>query len=163
MSMVTLNLKELQTYFLVYPLLKGIDRGYFIFSASAKTNCWILELCIWLVNKLIGLPLLKRMPHQSKAEACYRQITYFQKKTFETECAKSMLLHTSSRIYIIYETHKNGRALRVLIYGRFLSADSSFCQKWVQNSLFPDYPNIYQDLATINEIGQRSQNSNPMN
>ena len=59
--------------------LKGIVWGYFNFSASAKTNCWILELCIWLVSKLIGLPLLKRTPHQSKAEACYRQITYFQK------------------------------------------------------------------------------------
>ena len=39
-----------------------------------------MELCIWLVRKLIGLPLLKRTPHQSKAEACYRQITCFLKK-----------------------------------------------------------------------------------
>ena len=142
---------------------KGIDRGYFIFSASAKINCWILELCIWLVSKLIGLPLLKRTPHQSKAEACYRQITYFQKKTFECECAKTMLLHTSSRIYIIYETHKKGRALRVLIYGSFLSADSSFCQKLVQNSLFPDFPNIYQHQTTINKIGLRCPLSNHLN
>merc|ERR1712101_7778 len=64
--------------------IKGIVWGYFNFSASAKTNCWILELCIWLVRKLIGLPLLKRTPHQSKAEACYRQITCFYKKTYET-------------------------------------------------------------------------------
>ena len=142
--------------------LKGIVWGYLIFSASAKTNCWILELCIWLVSKLIGLPLLQRTPHQSKAEACYRQITYFQKKTFEPQCAKTISLRTSRRIYIIYETHKIGIAVRVLIYGSFLSADSSFCQKWVQNSLFPDFPNIYQDLATINKIGQRSPNSNPM-
>merc|ERR1711954_339275 len=110
-------------------VLKGIVWGYLIFSASAKTNCWILELCIWLVSKLIGLPLLKRTPHQSKAEACYRQITYFYKKIFETECAKLLDVYTSSRIYIYYETHKKGRSMRVLIYGRFLSADSSFCQK----------------------------------
>ena len=142
---------------------KGIVWGYLIFSASAKTNCWILELCIWLVSKLIGLPLLKRTPHQSKAEACYRKITYFQNKTFETECAKTMLLQTWSRIYVIYETHKMGGAVPVLIYGRFLSADSSFCQKWVQNSLFPDFPNIYQDLATINKIGHQTPHSNPMN
>ena len=58
--------------------VKGIVWGYIIFSASTKTNCWILELSIWLVSKLIGLPLLKRTPHQSKAEACYRQITSFQ-------------------------------------------------------------------------------------
>ena len=122
-----------------------------------------MELCIWLVSKLIGLPLLKRTPHQSKAEACYRQITYFQKKTFETECAKLLDVYTSSRIYIIYETHKKGAAEPVLIYGSFLSADSSFCQKLVQNSLFPDFPNIYQDLATINKIDQRSPNSNHMN
>ena len=101
-------------YLFIFYLFKGIDRGYFIFSASAKTNCCILELCIWLVSKLIGLPLLKRTPHQSKAEACYRQIAYFQKKTFECECAKTMLLHTSSRIYIIYETHKNGSSIQVL-------------------------------------------------
>merc|ERR1712240_509834 len=143
--------------------LKGIVWAYLIFSAIAKTNCWILELCIWLVRKLIGLPLLKRMPHRSKAKACYRQITYFQKKTFVRECAKTMLLHTSSRIYIIYETHKIGTALRVLIYGRFLSADNSFCQKRVQNSLFPDFPNIYQDLETINKICQCCPNSNHMN
>ena len=83
----------------VYTVLKGIDRGYFIFSASAKTNCWILELCIWLVSKLIGLPLLKRTPHQSKAEACYRQITYFQNLTSKAAlCTWSLLqrLHRSS-------------------------------------------------------------------
>ena len=142
---------------------KGIDQGYFIFSASAKTNYWILELCIWLVSKLIGLPLLQRTPHQSKAEACYRQITYFQKKTFVRQCAKTISLRTSRRIYIIYETHKIGKAVRVLIYGSFLSADSSFCQKWVQNSLFPDFPNIYQYQTTINHESHRSPLSNHVN
>merc|ERR1712240_80570 len=149
-------------YYLHY-VFKGIDRGYFIFSASAKTNCWILELCIWLVSKLIGLRLLKRTPHQSKAEACYRQITYFLKKIFETPCAKTMILRTSSRIYIIYETHKKGAAKPVLIYGSFLCADSSFCHEWVQNSLFPDFPNIYQQQTTMNKNGHRCPLSNHLN
>ena len=95
--------------------IKGIVWGYLIFSASAKINCWILELCIWLVSKLIGLPLLKRTPHQSKAEACYRQITCFFKKNYETRFAKTMILRTSSRIYITYETHKKGASIRVLV------------------------------------------------
>ena len=143
--------------------LKGIDQAIFIFGASAKTNCWILELCIWLVSKLIGLPLLQRTPHQSKAEACYRQITYFQKKTFVRQCAKTISLRTSRRIYIIYETHKMGIALRVLIYGSFLSADSSVCQKEVQKQLFSRFPNIYQVLATINKICQRYPHSTHLN
>ena len=132
-------------------------------SASAKTNCWILELCIWLVSKLIGLPLLKRTPHQSKAEACYRQITYFFKKIFETRCAKTMILRTSSRIYIIYETHKKGAAFRVLTSRSQVSADSSFCHEWVQNSLFPDFPNIYQYQTTTNQKSHRCPLSNHVN
>merc|ERR1711989_153416 len=87
--------------------VKGIVWGYLIFSASTKTNCWILELCIWLVRKLIGLPLLKRTPHQSKAEACYRQITCFYKKTYEPVISKTMILRESTTVYVTYETHKN--------------------------------------------------------
>ena len=67
-----------------------------------------MELCIWLVSKLIGLPLLKRTPHQSKAEACYRQITCFFFLIYVGSCAKTMILRTWSRIYITYETHKKG-------------------------------------------------------
>ena len=77
------DFRDLCSFLGVYSPLKGIVWGYIIFSASTKTNCWILELCIWLVRKLIGLPLLKRTPQQSKAEACYRQITCFYKKTYE--------------------------------------------------------------------------------
>ena len=144
-------------------ILKGIVWGYLIFSASTKTNCWILELCIWLVRKLIGLPLLKRTPHQSKAEACYRQITCFYKKTYEPRTAKTMILRTWSRIYITYETHKKGISFRVLIYGSFLSADSSFCHESGKNALFPDFPNIYQFETTINQKSLRDPHSNRLN
>ena len=143
--------------------LKGIVWGYLIFSASAKTNCWILELCIWLVSKLIGLPLLKRTPHQSKAEACYRQITYFYKKIFETRCAKLLDVYASSRIYVTYETHKKRASIRFLVSRSQVSADSSFCHESGKNALFPDFPNIYQFLTPRNQRSKRSPKSNQVN
>ena len=97
--------------------IKGIDRGYFIFSASAKTNCWILELCIWLVRKLIGLPLLKRTPHQSKAEACYRQITCFYKKKFVSDFAKTNDAVRSTTVYVTDETYKKILSRRFWVVG----------------------------------------------
>ena len=109
------------TIFYKSPILligfKGIAWGYLIFSASAKTNCWILELCIWLVRKLIGLPLLKRTPHQSKAEACYRQITCFYKKTYEPLLAKTNDAVRSTTVYVTDETYKKVCSCRFWVVG----------------------------------------------
>ena len=71
-------------------------------------------------------------------------------RTYETECGKT--IHDFEPIFLLnlVQMIRKGAAVADLIYGSFLSADSSFCQKWVQNSLFLDFPNIHQQQTTVN-------------
>ena len=124
-------------------MVKGIVFGHFIFSAKAKTNCRILDLSIWVVGKCRGLLILQRTPRQYKAEAYYRQITYFQIEIYGPEPEQTTTMRTSMEIYFVDYIHTHITSKPISIYGSLVFVDSSFCQKRAKNSVFSDpHPNF---------------------